>query len=537
MTDLPTQPVFFLLVDDLEENLLALEALLRRDGLVLLQARSGRDALELLLRHDIALALVDVRMPDMDGFELAELMRGSERTRRVPIIFLTAGAPSLQRRFRGYEAGAVDFLQKPIEPDILRSKADVFFELYRQRQEVARQRDELKAVVSENARLLQESRQATAALREADRRKDEFLATLAHELRNPLAPILNAIQLLGVPDLAPAEADELRQMIERQVKHMVRLVDDLLDLSRITQSKIKLQRHRVAVSEIVQNAIETSRPLLSAGHHEVEVQIPDEPLIVLADTVRLTQVLANLLNNAAKFTPERGRICVAAERHGQEIALSVIDSGLGIPPDMLGKVFEMFTQVNQHLIGSQGGLGIGLSLVKGLVQLHGGTVEVYSEGEGRGARFTVRLPVAETATAAAPAPAKAAVAHAVHQRRILVIDDNQDAANSLALLLKMCGHTVATAHSGEAGLAQAIAFRPQVVLLDLGMPGMDGFETARRLRELDEARDSVLVALTGWGQDEDRRRTSAVGFERHLVKPVDLSGLQKLLASLGPGPR
>jgi signal transduction histidine kinase len=394
MTDSPEPPVYFLLVDDLAENLIALEALLRRENLVLLQARSGSEALELLLQHDVALALIDVQMPGMDGFELAELMRGAERTRRVPIIFLTAGNPDWQRRFRGYEAGAVDFLHKPIEPDILRSKADVFFELYRQRQEVARQRDELKNMIIQNARLLKESQQYAAALQEADRRKDEFLATLAHELRNPLAPILNGVQLLGFGMPTEEELHELHDVLERQVRHMIRLVEDLLDVSRITSDKIELQREKVRIQDIVQSAVQTSRPLIDGSRHQLTIDVPPAPIVVQGDTVRLTQVLSNLLNNAAKYTPEGGKIYLSVAAEDAWCVIRVRDTGLGIPPAMLDDVFKIFVQIHNHPRSSKGGLGIGLSLVKRLVEMHGGTVSVTSEGEGKGAEFTVRLPLA-----------------------------------------------------------------------------------------------------------------------------------------------
>jgi signal transduction histidine kinase len=379
MTNTAAQPVYFLLVDDLEENLVALEGLVRREGLSLLKARSGDEALELLLQHDVALALLDVQMPGMDGFELAELMRGAERTRRIPIIFLTAGSADQQRRFRGYEAGAVDFLLKPLEPDILRSKANVFFELYQQRQEVAR--------------LLSESKTYALALQEADRRKDEFLATLAHELRNPLAPILNAVQLLELGGLDSLPLAELHDIMKRQIKHMVRLIDDLLDLARVAQGKIKLQSAPARLGDIVSDAVETSSPLIQAGQHRLTVSVPDPDLTIHADSVRITQVLSNLLNNAAKYTPEGGSISLDARVEGKWIVFRVRDTGLGIPLAMLSRVFDMFAQVNQHLNRAQGGLGIGLSLVKAIVELHGGKIDVRSAGEGQGSEFSVRLPL------------------------------------------------------------------------------------------------------------------------------------------------
>ena len=365
-------PVYFLLVDDLQENLLSLEALLRRDGLVLLKARSGDEALELLLQHDVALALVDVQMPGLNGFELAELMRGNERTRRVPIIFVTAGNADSQRRFRGYEAGAVDFIHKPIEPDILRSKADVFFELYRQHQQIAAQRDELKA--------------QSDALQDADRRKDEFLATLAHELRNPLAPLRHGLDILRKnPD--NAEAGALREMMDRQLVHLVRLIDDLLDVSRVSQGKIELRKEIISAEDVVRAAIEASRPLIDSAGHTLTIDIPAEPIWLDADLTRLAQVVGNLLNNAAKYTPEGGRITVALRRDAGDAVITVSDNGLGIPADMQPKVFQLFTQIDHHLDRARGGLGIGLALVRQLVAMHGGTVTGGERRHRQGQRF------------------------------------------------------------------------------------------------------------------------------------------------------
>lgn len=528
-----TDTVYFLLVDDIEENLIALEALLRRPGLVLLKARSGPLALEFLLKHEIALALVDVQMPGMDGFELAEVMRGTERTRRVPIIFLTAGTADRQRRFRGYEAGAVDFLHKPIETDVLKNKADVFFELYRQQQEVARQRDELRAAISENSRLLEESQQYARALQESDRRKDEFLATLAHELRNPLAPIRSAIQVLRTMGAPDPRFQEIQSVVERQVNHLVRLVDDLMDVRRISEGKLDLHLEQVDLGEILQFAVETSHPIIQAARHQFQVDLPSEPLMMKADPVRLTQVVANLLNNAAKYTPEGGEIHLTATADGPAVVIRVRDNGMGIPAEMQHRVFELFTQVNRHLKRSQGGLGIGLNLVRRLVEMHGGTIAAHSAGDGQGAEFTVRLPLdAEASPLSLDPDPEPAVAQSV-SRRILVVDDNTDAAMSLSMLLSLYGHTVRTAHDGIAGIEIAQAFQPELILLDLGMPRMDGFETARRLRQMPELNATRLVALTGWGQEKDRQRTKEAGFAIHLVKPIDPAKVRELLEGIG----
>jgi signal transduction histidine kinase len=530
-------PVHFLLVDDLEENLIALEALLRRDGLALLKARSGRQALELLLLHEVALALVDVQMPEMDGFELAELMRGTERTRRVPIIFLTAGTPDHQRRFRGYEAGAVDFLTKPIEPHVLRSKAGVFFELWRERQEVARQRDELKVATAENARLLEETRRTAEALREADRRKDEFLATLAHELRNPLAPLGNGLQVLKHSQ-TPETLTRTRDMMARQLDHMVRLVDDLLDISRVTSGKIRLRPEWIDLREVIKVAIESTRLAIEAGQHTLTVQPLEEPLHLHADPTRMAQVVGNLLTNAAKYTPQGGRIDVLIGREGDHAVIRVVDNGVGIPTDMLPKVFDLFTQIGKHLDRAQGGLGIGLALVKKLVEFHDGSVHAESAGPSKGSTFTIRLPVSANDVEPAPLPAGAndlATVRNQQVRRVLVVDDNTDAAESLAELLALRGHEVQTAHSGLDALAAASRFRPEVVFLDIGLPGMNGYEVARALRADECCEGAVLVALTGWGSEEDRKRSQEAGFDLHLVKPVEDSHLQAVLTTLSHG--
>ncbi|MBI1683780.1 hybrid sensor histidine kinase/response regulator [Caulobacter hibisci] len=373
------KPINFLLVDDLEENLLALEALLQREGLTCLKARSGEEALELLLMHEVALALLDVQMPGMDGFELAEFMRGSERARHIPIIFVTAGAANLQRRFRGYEAGAVDFIQKPIEPTVLRSKAAVFFDLHQQRQQIERQRDELEA--------------ATQALRRADRHKDSFLAVLAHELRNPVAALSGGLHLLN-KDIPPERASDIRTRMDRMLSHLSHLVDDLLDVSRVSQGKISLRTERIELAGALDSAIEASQHNIDAGGHRFVTDLPAETVWLDADPTRLAQIVANLLNNAAKYTPHGGTITLSAHAANGQVEISVEDTGVGVPPEMQSKIFEIFAQVEDHLTKAQGGLGIGLALVKQLVTLHGGSIEVKSAGENLGSTFTIRLPTA-----------------------------------------------------------------------------------------------------------------------------------------------
>jgi signal transduction histidine kinase len=513
-----TSPVYFLLVDDLEENLLSLEALLRRDGLVLLKARSGDEALELLLENDVALALVDVQMPGLNGFELAELMRGNERTRRVPIIFVTAGNADSQRRFRGYEAGAVDFIHKPIESDILRSKADVFFELYRQRQQIAVQRDELKA--------------RSDALEDADRRKDEFLATLAHELRNPLAPVRHGLDILRKsPD--NADAVEIREMMDRQLVHLVRLIDDLLDVSRVSQGKIELRKERIQGADILRSALESSGPLIQSAGHSLTIDEPPEPVWLDADLTRLAQVVGNLLNNAAKYTPEGGHIGLSLRTDGGDAVIAVSDDGLGIPAGMHSKIFQLFAQVENHTDRARGGLGIGLALVKQLDAMHGGSVSAESPGIGQGSVFTVRIPLAAGGAEPLPkAEAIAAPATPAQALKVLVIDDNEAVAQTVGWMLEEMGHPYHLVHDGRQALQAAREFKPDAILLDIGLPVMDGYAVCRAFRQDDEFKNTFIIAQTGWGQQRDKTLASEAGFDHHLVKPVPYEALESLLATV-----
>jgi PAS domain S-box-containing protein len=382
------------------------------------------------------------------------------------------------------------------------------------------------AIAVENARLY-------GALREADRLKDEFLAMLAHELRNPLAPIRNALHIMRMPGADRGMVGQVREMAERQVQHMARLLDDLLDVSRISRGRIELRKEAVDVAAVVNRSVEALRSLHEERRHELTISLPPGPLRVEADPTRLEQVLTNLLNNAAKYTDPGGRVWLTAERDGAEVVLRVRDTGIGIAPEMLPKVFELFVQAERRLDRSQGGIGIGLTLVKKLVELHGGRVEASSGGPGRGSEFVVRLPAADRPVAGEGEPARAEAAP-LPRRRVLVVDDSPDAADSLALLLGLAGQDVRTAYDGPSALAQAQEFRPEVVFLDIGMPGMDGYEVGQRLRRRPELQGVVLVAVTGWGQEEDRRRSQEAGFQHHLVKPVEPHALDELLAHLKP---
>ncbi len=378
-----------------------------------------------------------------------------------------------------------------------------------------------------------ERKQSEQKLRDADRRKDEFLAMLAHELRNPLAPIRNSLNILRLISHRDPTIEHVGQMMERQVNHMVRLVDDLLEVSRITRGTIELRTEPVEIAGVVRSAVETSQPLIEAGGHQLAVSLPPEPLTVQADPVRLSQVVANLLNNAAKYTDRGGQIWLSVKREGDWVSISVRDSGIGIAPEMLPHVFQLFTQIDRNSARGQGGLGIGLTLVKSLTEMHGGEVQAHSAGLGQGSEFVVRLPLAAAQIQAGHVSMDDRPAFGLVPRRILVVDDNRDAAQSLGLLLKVLGAEVRIEFNGPDALTAMDAFRPAVVLLDIGMPGMDGLEVARQIRERPEFRSTTLIALTGWGQEDDRRRSQLAGFDHHLTKPADVTAIEGLLDSLG----
>lgn len=732
--------VNILVVDDLLEKLLVFRAILEELDENIVTVQSGREALRRLLEMEFAVILLDVNMPDMDGFETASLIRQRPASEHTPILFITSFADEMHAG-RGYSLGAVDFILAPVVPEVLRTKVRVFVDLYRKTEQVKQQAEERILLAQEQAaRAAAEAARRRAAflaeagstlassldreaiqrklldlvlptladfsamsqvdeqgglghthmawvqdhglssqtsrgpedlpvplatllrrtiaegkseylpeiaspgeevagdldgatgprgdgatenlcqkvkldppdsqsnnpnsprhpatsppftlksaivlplqvrgrilgvlalalgpsprryqpadlalvgdlahraaialdnarlyreIQEADRRKNEFLAMLAHELRNPLAPIRSAVQILRLlrPDLP--ELDWARGVIERQVQNMVRLVDDLLDVSRITRGKINLQMELVDVAAIVDRAVETSRPLLDARKHELTIRLPPEGLCVRGDPARLAQVVSNLLNNAAKYTEEGGRVSLTVVRAGDELLLRVRDTGIGISAEMLPHIFELFTQADHSLDRSQGGLGIGLTLVRRLVELHQGSVQATSAGPNQGSEFIVRLPLtsqeqhpelsANGSTQSLPAPA---------HHRILLVDDNVDGANTLAKLLEMSGHEVQVAYDGPTGIQAAKTFSPDIVLLDIGLPGMDGYEVARRLREQPDLNQVPLIAVSGYAREEDRQRSQQAGFDYHLVKPLDPQSLSALFASLVPG--
>jgi signal transduction histidine kinase/ActR/RegA family two-component response regulator len=379
---------------------------------------------------------------------------------------------------------------------------------------------------------LEERERTAEALREADRRKDEFLATLAHELRNPLAPIRNSVQLLRMSTGNDPTAERVCEIMERQVDHMVRLIDDLMEVSRITRGLIELRREETDLTTILREAVETSQPLVEAGRHQLAISLPPDVIPIFGDNVRLGQVFANLLNNAAKYTTAGGQIWLSARRDGGEAVISVRDNGIGLSSDKLSVVFDMFMQVDRSASRSYGGLGIGLTLVKSLVELHGGRVLARSDGPDQGSEFIVRLPIAarRDSLSTRPLAVRKASSAGVH-RRVLVVDDNQDAAASMAMLLRLLGTDVEVVNGGPTALASVDSFSPDIILLDIGMPDMDGFEVARRIRQRSELNHILLIALTGWGQAEDQDRSRAAGFDHHLVKPADITALQSLLGA------
>ena len=398
-------------------------------------------------------------------------------------------------------------------------------------------RDETGQVVgaSKVARDITLQKRVQRELQEADTRKTEFLALLAHELRNPLGPIRHAVKILRARAPSPDELQWATSIIDRQTEHMTRLVEDLLDVSRITRGTIELRRERVDVATILKAAVEASSALMERNHHQLKVTTPSQPLYVEGDLTRLTQVVANLLDNAAKYTDPGGKVWLSAEREGDTAVIRVKDSGIGIPSEVLPRIFDMFTQAGLPLERAQGGLGVGLALVERLVLLHGGQVSAYSSGAGQGSQFTIRLPLAQAQKVPAVERRDATPPKSAKRCRVLVVDDNVDSVDSLAMLLRMMGHEVETASDGASGLEKAAAFRPDVAILDIGLPKVNGYELAKQIREQQWSANVVLVALTGWGQEQHRRRSEESGFNYHLTKPVEFDVLQEILAAADHG--
>ena len=533
---MPSQPVAsILIVDDRQENLTAMEALLANSGVELVTALSGGEALRCTLKTHFALVILDVQMPGMDGFETAEWLRANPKTRHLPIIFVTAGMREDFHQFKGYGAGAVDYLIKPIEPAVLRSKVQVFCDLARQRHQIERHKQDLEEMVrvrtADLSATLAALRSREAELEQANRNKDEFLATLAHELRNPLAPIRTGAFLLLNRGAQDPETAVLYDMIYRQSAHMARLVDDLLEVTRIEQGKVWLaQGDGWTSARSLAHALEGCEPLAQARGHQLTLARPEQLPAMDADPVRLEQMLSNLLNNACKYTPRGGEVQVSAAMEGSRLVLRVRDNGIGMHPEVIKRVFEPFYQAGRDLDRTEGGLGIGLTLVRQLAELHGGSVKATSEGPGKGSEFQLLLPVQEPGRAPASPPRAATVPdHGHGKKHVLIIDDDHNVRTTEAMLLNAMGYQVSVAATGEHGVRLALSLRPEVAIIDLGMPGMDGLEVARRIRA-DLGPDIHLMALTGYSRDSDIALSKAAGFDRHLIKS---GNPQDLLNALG----
>jgi len=552
-----------LLVDDQPARLLTYRAILEPLGHNLIEVNSGLQALEALMKQDFAVVLLDVKMPGMDGFETAALIHDHPRFETIPIIFVTGVHVTEFDRLKGYKAGAIDYVYIPVVPEILRSKVAVLIELDRRRRELTavnkqlgesnraleeansalqlektRQLEEINGHLQKanedlsrtNASLETEIRErirAENSLKEAVVKRDEFLAMLSHELRNPLSPLRNASHMLMQGETQDPKIVWSRGVIARQLKHMIRLVDDLLDVSRIARGKIVLLSEPVAIKDVVGAAVETVQPLLESKRQQLVVDAADETLLV-----RLAQIVGNLLHNAAKYTGDGGEITLTASGAAGRALIVVRDTGIGIPPESIPHIFELFTQIPSERASTSGGLGIGLALVRALVELHGGEIRAESKGQDQGSEFIVSLPLLVPDAPAAITDSTTKPEGTMQVRRnILIADDNQDALESLALMLRMEGHEVVCASDGEEALALAGQRRPEIVVLDVGMPKLDGCEVARRIRAESWGRGAILVALTGWGQDVDRRRSREAGFDMHLVKPVDPATLCDMLVT------
>jgi signal transduction histidine kinase len=521
-----------LVVNDDAASLLALTSLLEQwaeeSNYDVLSARSGQDALRQVLRHDFAVILLDVNMPGMDGFETAEAIHQRPRSADIPIIFVTAFLADEIDRLKAYQRGAADFLFTPVIPQVLRAKVQVFVALATKNEQLKRQAEKLSQRTTEltatNKRLVREMEERRAAERKSSA-KDEFLAMLGHELRNPLSAISSASSLLGMPGAGAESVGRARLIIQRQTQHLSRIVDDLLDLSRAMSGKILLAKKRIDIGPLVSGCLDTFRATGRTAGYDLCANVGAG--WVDGDPTRLEQIATNLIDNALKYTPAGGKIRIGIDAVGDEVVLTVRDSGVGIPPDLLPHVFDVFVQGSISIDRSQGGLGIGLSLVRRLVELHGGSVGVTSEGSGLGSTFEIRLPRAEPAQAA-DAPARAA--SVADKPTVLLIEDNDDGREMMATMLGSYGYPVLQARDGLEGVKLATEGVPDVALVDIGLPGIDGYEVARRLRQ-DAATSTIrLIALTGYGLAEDQRRVLEAGFDLHMVKPVELA---VLLAQLG----
>jgi two-component system, sensor histidine kinase len=563
-----------LVVDDNPRNLLAIDAALGDFAGSVVKAKSGEDALRALLRQDYAVILLDVQMPGLDGFETARLIRSRDRCKHTPIIFVTAFDQKREEVLRGYQLGAVDFLFKPITPEILKAKVAAFVELRKHVAEIARQgkllreqerrmqedrlneersrweADSLRRMAEENAKraeqlglIVAERERAQAELTRvvqelslADRRKNEFLATLAHELRTPLSPIALGIDLLQ--DLVPENGEVTRVLaaMRRQSSHLVRLVDDLLEVSRISRGKIQLQQAALSLNEAITQAAGMCQSLIEEREHTLEIDMPAEPLYIDGDRVRMTQVIVNLLTNAARYTAPGGRIRIACAREGASAVVRVTDTGRGMTPELMNRVFDIFEQ-GEAGSEDKSGLGIGLALVKQLVDLHGGEVEAHSDGLERGSTFTVTLPLLadELVRDQIETGVRMRSAKSNGKLAVLLVEDNEDIRELTGAMLERAGHHVITAEDGPSAIEEAQQHRFDIALVDIGLPGMGGVEVGDRLRQL--CGSSVrIVAVTGYGHAQVRDDAKKAGFDAYLIKPIGQKELEAELAAAAEKP-
>jgi signal transduction histidine kinase len=548
------QPVRILVVDDIESNLVALEALLASPSVEVVRAQSGQEAVRALRQEDFAVILLDVRMPVMDGFETAAAIRSTEGTRSIPIIFVTAHGSTQEQLSKAYALGASDFIEKPIDPDELRAKVRVLTDLARAVHEVRRAADAkhelqlreerqrweteaLRARVADQERATAAEHAARMEAEEANRLKDEFLATLSHELRTPLNAIVGWSALMKARGPVEPSFTKGVDAIARNARAQVKLIEDMLDSSRIVAGTLRLDLSRVDIGQVIDRGVDAIRPLAERKRLRVTVRV-DESLPVLAgDPDRLQQVLGNILSNAVKFTPDEGEIWIRAARYRSSVTITVTDTGVGIAPEFLPHVFDRFTQAQAGRTRSHGGLGIGLSLARKLVELHGGTIDVRSDGAGKGATFVVRLPVRAVALpddVEVSARAVPTTTPSLSNLRVLVVDDEADARDLVREVLESSGAAVFAAGSAAEAAAAIASWRPDVVVSDVGMPGRDGYSLLREVRALADPslRDVPAIALTAYASRDEAERARAAGFQVHLAKPVEPAQLVAVVASL-----
>jgi signal transduction histidine kinase len=498
-------------VDDDSASRYAKTRILKRAGYEVLEAGTGEDALKLLQESRPKLVLLDVKLPDINGLEVCRRIKSDPRSSHIMVLQISASRITAPDRILGLDCGADTYLTEPVENAELVATVRALMRLY--------EREE-------------ENRHLLAQLREADRQKDDFLAILAHELRNPLHPIRGAVEMLRAHSLVDPEIQLCRDIIDQQTQHLTRLIDDLLDVARITRDKLELRTENIELGEVIRRAVESTRSFFESHNQHAEIELPPTAVQIEADPVRLTQVLMNLLNNAAKYTPMGGKIAIRAGVSGHQAVISVKDNGAGIAAEQLPHLFEKFYQADRSLERSDFGLGLGLTLTRRLVELHGGTVEARSEGLGKGSEFIVTLPIRSAPSRVPSGRQNGAIDNAEHHWRILIVDDGARTREMYSLLLRKRGHEVESAPDGASGIEMVKSFQPDIVLLDVGMPRLNGFDTCMKIRQLPSGKDIKIIAVTGWAQDEVQQRADQAGFDAILVKPVGVQHIVDLASTL-----